>query len=423
MQSAVDPVNLFQRAAFEGIEWICDAVVDTPDGTLWPKNPYRGADISWGLYHGVPGVLLALLGAYRETEDTRYLKLVELAADAVERHVPAECAAGLYIGLAGQAVALHQVYLDTGDERCWSAARGAIKRVLDEARAAGEGIEWNDSTDIISGSAGIGLALLELACPLDLPEALEIAMQAGKRLCSLAHPEQETEGQSWLMKPSDSEVMPNFAHGTAGVAYFLARLGNTMGCARFLDAARLGACHLLGLAAADAKFRIYLSAPSHADSFALGWCHGPAGTGRLFYLLGQATGETEWYQHWLRLNEWIFQSGLPEVRPENLGNRISRCCGDAILCEYLLDLHLRMKDSRALPLATALAEKMLERGRNRADGSRWWEQPGWSSLPILQPGTGLMQGIAGVVMSLFRLHRAIQGQTEHALRLPDDPFA
>ena len=30
------------------------------------------------------------------------------------------------------------------------------------------------------------------------------------------------------------------------------------------------------------------------DLYYLSWCHGPVGTGRLFYLLSQITGDREW---------------------------------------------------------------------------------------------------------------------------------
>ena len=57
--------------------------------------------------------------------------------------------------------------------------------LLARGRAVGQGVEWNESTDIISGSAGIGLALLHFDRVLELPHAREAAVRAGARLLEL----------------------------------------------------------------------------------------------------------------------------------------------------------------------------------------------------------------------------------------------
>jgi len=71
--------------------------------------------------------------------------------------------AGLYTGLAGIGFVLHETYVATGDTRYRDGARRAVTRIHEQAREVGAGVEWIDSTDILSGSAGTGLFLIYAA--------------------------------------------------------------------------------------------------------------------------------------------------------------------------------------------------------------------------------------------------------------------
>ena len=82
---------------------------------------------------------------------------------------------GLYTGLAGIGFVLGEVWRATGQAVYRDGARRVVARLQARAVATGAGVEWNDTTDIISGSAGIGLFLLHAADALDLPEARALA--------------------------------------------------------------------------------------------------------------------------------------------------------------------------------------------------------------------------------------------------------
>ena len=97
-------------------------------------------------------------------------------------------------------------------------------------------------TDIISGSAGIGLFLLYAAHELDAPDARKLAVEAGGRLVALG--KEAKKGRKWRMSPGYALLMPNFSHGTAGIAYFLAALYEETGEQAFLDASIAGARYL-----------------------------------------------------------------------------------------------------------------------------------------------------------------------------------
>lgn len=98
---------------------------------------------------------------------------------------------------------------------------------------------------MIYGSAGIGLFLVTMAMELKDPTLYDLAAAAGKRLLELGIPVKK--GLKRRMNPYFSRLMPNFSHGTAGVAYFLATLYKETKKKEFLDGALAGAAVLPGL--------------------------------------------------------------------------------------------------------------------------------------------------------------------------------
>ena len=201
--------------------------------------------------------------------------------------------------VAGIAFVLTETSRATGQESHRTDAGGATARLLDLARPVGAGIAWPqgsgsdaiESNDIDTGTAGTGLALLYLHRVLRYQPALEAAEAAGRRLLERAI---ETDtGLRWDMWPGYAREMPNFSHGTAGIAYFLATLHRATGSRDFLDAAVAGARYLQSIATVeDGGYRVFHSRPGGDELHYLSWCHGPVGTNRLFHQLAEITGTT-----------------------------------------------------------------------------------------------------------------------------------
>ena len=104
------------------------------------------------------------------------------------------------------------------------------------------------SLDIERGIAGTGLFLLYAAEELQMPDALEVARAAGRRLVKLAV--RTDRGLYW---PSDqngrySYRMPNFVHGTAGIGLFLTQLYRATHESIFRDSALAAARYLTSIA-------------------------------------------------------------------------------------------------------------------------------------------------------------------------------
>ena len=175
-----------------------------------------GVDRDGICYSGAPGVVLFLLELHRATGEARYLDEARAGADALMARVPTIAEPGLYTGLAGVGFTLAEVARVTGEAKYREGARAVVAVLARRAKPVGDGVEWNDVTDIIAGSAGTGLFLLHAAKALDLPEARVLAAKAGRRLLALGR--REAGGLKWAMSPEFPRLMPNFSHGTAGIA-------------------------------------------------------------------------------------------------------------------------------------------------------------------------------------------------------------
>jgi lantibiotic modifying enzyme len=189
---------------------------------------------------------------------------------------------GLYDGVAGIAFSLAQLSENPDASAvCSKAIRDLIAGAKKQANG---GVRWNDDNDIISGSAGIVLTLLSLGQELRRSELINLAVQAGTDL--LARSITTAHGRYWLHKTVAEKQYPNFSHGTAGIAYFLLKLHEQTGEKRFLDAAIDGANYLNSIASSNSPTRCLLphELPEQNDLFYLGWCHGPAGTDRFFFM-------------------------------------------------------------------------------------------------------------------------------------------
>jgi lantibiotic modifying enzyme len=276
--------NLYLQTALQAAKWIRSSAIKTEKGTVWPADPADPKSVNTTLYSGTPGVVLFFIEAARATGNHSYLDDARSGADYLLASIENEKENGLYTGLAGIGFALFETYKATGDARYRAGALRCAELIRSSAAKAGSGIEWSDTTDIIGGSAGTALFLLYAAREFKKPEFRETARLTGLRLIELAR--EENAGLKWAMTPKFPRLMPNFSHGTAGIAYFLATLYEETKDRAFLDAAIKGAKYLLSVAKTEGDVcMVFHNEPEGRELFYLGWCHGPVGTARLFYRL------------------------------------------------------------------------------------------------------------------------------------------
>lgn len=418
-----EPGRPWLDVARKADKWLVRSLRTTAQGGAWPADPADPKSVPTNLYSGTPGVVLFYLELFHATGDRAALETAISGADYLISTLPNEATTapmGLYTGLAGVAFTLDLVHRASGEQRFLDSALRSVALIRDSARQAGQGVEWNESTDIISGSAGIGLFLLWAAERHQVAGLRDLAVKAGRRLVERGQP--ANGGLSWLIQPGMARNYPNFSHGAAGVSYFLASLHQAEKEAAFLDTARAGARYLDALMTTtpNGGRMVYHSTPGNEQIFYLSWCHGPPGTARLYHRLHALTGDGAYRERVEQLARAIEGMQVPERSP-GFWNNISQCCGNAGVVEFLLDLHRARPDPRRLAFAEQITADTMRRATTDGDALKWTQAEHRVQPDLLVAQTGLMQGAAGVGLAMLHLDGAAQGRKPLVL-LPDNPF-
>jgi lantibiotic modifying enzyme len=406
--------------------WIETSRQETDHGIAWPANPLEPTSVELDLYNGMPGVILFYTELSRATGDERWrtaarqgVEHLAAALDPDDEHLDG----GLYTGLAGFAFTFQTVADLGGDERAGQLADRALDRLAARARRDDRGADWGGSWDIISGNAGIGLLLLRADERKRDRQVLELARQAGRRLLAVGEPAEG--GTMWYPAKDFRRNYPNFSHGTAGVSYFLASLYRRIREPEFLTAALAGARYLQAVATptGDGALIFHNDTPDGLTRYYLSWCHGPAGTSRLFYRLHDLTGDRQWVEWIGRLTRGLYATGVPEQRTTGFWNNISQCCGNVGVGEFMIDLAGAEPaiGSRKF-LERVIADTQRRRSEDADGGLRWIQAENRIEPEKVIAQTGYMQGAAGVGSFFLRLDAMERGTARH-LHFPDSPFA
>jgi len=401
--------NDYDRAAIGAARWLRSVAVDTEEGRTWPTEPERSSLGSADLYSGDAGVVLFFIEAWERTRNREFFEHALQGARALAAALPTEASepfdAGLFTGIAGMGYVLHRGFEATGDRALHDGALHCVRLLHLSARAAGDGKEWNASNDVVSGSAGIGLFLLHAAAEMDHRASGDLAALAGRRLVEKAIP--AGDGLKWRIDAEYERLMPNFSHGTAGVSFFLALLHEATGEERFLDAALSGGAYLLQTA--DERGLVFHHEPGGERLFYLGWCHGPAGTGRLFLKLWKATGDRRWLDAVHRAARGVMTSGIPDRETPGFWNNAGLCCGLSGVAAFFADLHRESPRPGYLDFARTLTDEIVRRATVDRSGYRWIHAEHRVKPSLLSAQTGLMQGAAGIGIWLLRLSAPGEG--------------
>ena len=399
--------------------WVMSHVADE-DGPWLPatvpeyQQELAPAEDRDSLYAGIAGLapVLAEIALYRE-HHTVEQALADRIVARLRTQASIRLEPSLYDGLAGEATALR--LLAPGSEL------PAMRRLVDLMTPMG----WNTVfqaepefdaplSDVIGGTAGIMLAAIWIGGE----HATTIAQTGGE--CLLRAAEQTEAGLDWGMWPGDPSKMPNYSHGTAGVATALAIAGQALDRPDFIRAAQLGAQHLLTVGLLDdGGFIIPHTIPPSSrevEPVTYGWCHGPTGTSYLFSALAHAgvteVGGLAVAELRRRCLHSILTSGVPQRLRPGFWDNDGRCCGTAGVGDALLDGAQDTDDSawadELLSAARTMGDALVERAIRDQTGARWRFVEYRDDPPLLPPGTSWMQGAAGIAAYLLRLARVIE---------------
>ena len=435
----------YARAALGAAQWLRMNGIAKNSGIVWAANPEDPKSMNTTLFAGTPGPILFFLEAYRYTGNRAYLEEARKGADALLASISKNDDTGLYTGLAGSGFTLGEAYLITRDAKYREGALQCLHWIEAKATNTADGSKWNEVTDIISGASGTGLFLLWAADHLQAREARALAMRVGEHLIRIGQP-QPGGGLKWMMDNSYPFEMPNFCHGTAGVAYFLATLYQVTGRKEFLEAARKGAMHLIAIANSSEQYFLLYHDNHNTHLFYLDWAHGPAGTAALFYRLYQITKQPKW----LELVEkcaaatrifggpekafttipsgsaktlTVWRQGQPkEVPNPGVWRNVSICDGTAGEAEFFYNVYLVAHDRKWLQAAKEGSEDLLRRADVHDGEYRWVQVETFVRPDYAIAQTSYMQGASGIGMWLLHFGAALAGQHRPVIRFPDNPF-
>lgn len=385
--------------------WVLDQVQYDDQGPWVPSAP-PATEPPWdrdGMHSGIGGLAHALAEIARSRPWTgEESALGGAIAERLRAVIATTTDVTYFDGLVSHLqclVLLGEPHLAAGVDAC-------VDRLLELAPDG-----WPEMNDATLGTAAILAGAVD-AVGAGAPRAAELAACAADRL--LAEAEETPSGLNWLfiprrLVPPDKldqgrpVEMPNWSHGLAGIAGTLARAGVALGRPELVDAARLGAQHLVTLAdpaaleaGGFAVARRIPHKPDH-DEYTWNWCHGPAGTLGLFEALGDAgvlevAGESP-ASYVERCLHSLRTSGIPERRWPGFWDNDGRCCGTAGVGAAVLP-HDR-------EFALALADDLVDRAHVEGDRAYWRFVEHRNPEPLLPPGVGWMQGAAGIAGFLF----------------------
>ena len=415
--------------------------IDTKEGISWQRVPEGKATHT--LYHGSAGVILFYIEMFLNTKQDDYLDIVKRAGNDLLAYVTTKAESeafitiGFYSGWPGYVYVLNELYKVTGDIKYKEGALLALDRLTAQSSKIGNGIGWiepipfSDITgitgereviDLSVGAAGAGIIYL-YAFREGLLADTKLAEQTADRLLELG--EDTPDGIRWLMMADMPFpfTAPNFAHGGAGVGYFLADLFKETKNKAYLDAALSAAKYIetRAVTAGDGFLVCHTEEQQPPSTFYLGVCHGPAGTGRFMYLLNQITGDSH-YIDWIKDNfKGLLNTGAPDERSKGLWQNYGQCCGDAGIGDYSLFLFHVTGDEDYLSYAKKTAENLVSQGAN-STGLCWKMAEHRDRRDFLEIQTGYMQGAAGVASFLLHLD-GVLNQKPEKLILPETPFS
>jgi lantibiotic modifying enzyme len=424
------PESRYLAAAERTGDWLLATAEPGPDGWSWPAKPGVSAEVDPGLGWGTAGPVMFFVEAFRTTGEDRWLHAAREGVRWMEAHLDDAAAGwagcGLLTGIGGWAVVLHELAEATSDERPRSLARRVLETVWAHASVTDEGVHWDDLTEMVWGTAGVGCLMLTLGADYLGPAAVDLAAQAGDWLLTQA--ETAPAGIRWSLgrayeaeRPGDQRRFPNFAHGAAGIGFFLARLAQVTGEQRFLAASLAATEWIMTTVRTDQDTcAAFHHDPGGTDLFTLGWCHGPPGLGWLFRQLELTTGSENWRAWLRRAARAALISGIPARREPGFWDNVARCCGSAGVAEFFLDLHRLDREPGDLAFSVTMVDDILDRAIVDARGMRWSNHEFRLAQPDLPPETTYLQGAPGIGSTLLRLHRHLAGDP-WSVRWPHAP--
>ena len=215
---------------------------------------------------------------------------------------------------------------------------------------------------------------------------------------------------------------PNFEFGTAGVGYLLAQVYELTGDRKYLEAAFAAANYIKSIAVKQKKgYLIPYKLGRYDDNFYLGNCHGPVGTGKLFYELYSITKNPEYLQEVRELIDGAESLGAPFATSWGFWNTTCVCCGPAGYMPLFIAMYRETGEDRWKKLAHRVGEVLVGSGSVTEDAFSWEIAFDRTAPDKLTRPAGYFTGAAGMIVMLLELYCLETGKGG-VTSFIDDPY-
>jgi lantibiotic modifying enzyme len=348
------------------------------------------------LYEGDAGIAWVLAHAARAFDRNDYGDLARAGALCAVQQAERELSGGLYSGACGVSTAALQVAVAVGDARLQ-----ALAIALLEKSTAARPPEY----DLISGTAGIVLALLAAHAETGAARLLDQALELGRELAASAR--RRPWGWAWPSGGANEPGLCGLAHGASGIAWALAELDAVTGSGEFEPA--IGEALRYERSWFDRRrsnwpdLRSDMPTVGPGRPFAAAWCHGAAGIGltrlRLHtlgsekpILLAEASAA-------LQATFADARNALHDGRLHTHGITVCHGLGGAV--DLLLTAHLVLGEAEHLATARLLLGKAT--AALGSDPSCWPDGLGNNGSSL-----GMMTGAAGTLLVFLRAANVLE---------------
>ena len=245
-------------------------------------------------------------------------------------------------------------------------------------------IQKQTSPDVMSGLAGLLIALIELQKYSDCKFNKDRCIRIGDRICELLNP---IINQKIVWQSVSGKTLLGLSHGAAGIAMALYRLFQLSGIERFKKAAHLGIDY--ENSNCDAKTGHWLDLRGETPAIMNSWCNGAPGIGLARLEMYKINPEPRFMAD--------VQKAIDLITKDEETDVDQLCCGLLGHSDLLLSAGLHCKNQEWIELAFRIAKKAIDQTQETGRFRLLRALPRDISMP------GLLQGTSGIAYQLLRL--------------------
>lgn len=424
-------LDSYLEAALDVEKWLRKNEVSKDFGKAWKIS--SGAGSSEGddlaekmtdrsIYSGAAGVGHFYIQLFEATGEQKYLDEAIAAGEYLLNTYSDELGQkpGIHGGLAGEGLFAELLYSKTGDKKYRDYAIKAGDVIYEQAIIEDGYIHWYGIPDYM----GDGSAIAYWLYLFNITEDKKYVSYAKEYLDYIItfHTKKEDGTVYWKFfdihnyfpELPEGGILPNFAHGTAGIVYLLTKYYQATKDETYLDLAKAGFDFLENIAInkEDASIVPYLyleNAEKPFDVFYLSLCHGPVGDAVVAKELYKVTNDSKYLDFYKRLTNALDQAGVTYKRSKGLWNDCI-CCGSAGIFLHFIDGYKLTGDEKYKQLATAIADKLIGDAFKNDEGTRWYNA--WTRVMPwnVDAHIGLYMGSAGAASALVSLYGVLAGK-------------